>query len=126
MTYSQKKFVTAIKGSGGIVSAIARKVGCTWYTAKKYIDENPDVARAYADEIESNLDIGETVIINNMKRGDSGDSKWYLTKKGKHRGYDQVETVHLEQTFRPDLSKLSEEDLLTLKKIVKGIYGNDA
>ena len=43
--YTAKQFIEAIPGSGGIVSTIARRVGCNWYTAKKYIDNYPTVVK---------------------------------------------------------------------------------
>ena len=85
--YTAQDFIDASPGTGGIVSAIARKVGCNWHTAKKWIDTKPTVAQAYADECESVLDMAESTVLKNIKGGDSADSKWYLTKKGKHRGY---------------------------------------
>ena len=45
------------------------------------------MAQAYADECEVVLDLSEMTIFKSIKAGDSGDAKWYLTKKGKGRGY---------------------------------------
>ena len=90
--YTAQDFIDAIPGTGGIVSAIARKVGCEWNTARKWIDNYPTVKQAYDNECESVLDLAETTVLRNIKEGDSADAKWYLTKKGKHRGYsDRVE-----------------------------------
>lgn len=85
--YKAKDFIDAIPGTGGIISAIARKVGCTWDTAKKYIDEYPTIQAAYQNECESVLDMAESVIFNSIQNKDSRDAKWYLTRKGKVRGY---------------------------------------
>ena len=85
--YTAAQFITAIDKSGGIVTTIAARVGCHWHTAKKYIDTMPTVKQAYDDECERVLDRAESVLINSINEGDSADSKWYLTKKGKHRGY---------------------------------------
>lgn len=91
--YTASQFIDAIKNSGGIVSTIAARVGCDWYTAKRYIDGMPTVAQAYADECEAVLDLAESKIIMSIKDGDTHDAKWYLTKKGKHRGYGEVLTL---------------------------------
>jgi len=88
--YSTTQFIEAIKGSGGIVTTIAHRVGCTWHTAKKYIDTHPTVAKAYLDEQESILDMAEGVVFKNIRDGDTQDAKWYLSKKGKHRGYGEA------------------------------------
>ena len=90
--YSAQTFISAIPGTGGIVSAIARKVGCDWNTANRWINEAPTVRRAYDAECEAMLDLAESTVLKNIKDGDTADAKWYLTKKGKRRGYgDAVE-----------------------------------
>ena len=42
---------------------------------------------AYDAECESMLDLAESTLLKNIKDGDTADAKWYLTKKGKRRGY---------------------------------------
>ena len=92
--YTAQDFITAIPGTGGIVSAIARKVGCEWETARAWIDKYPTVKRAYDAECEAMLDLAESTVLKNIKDGDTQDAKWYLTKKGKRRGYgDSMEVT---------------------------------
>ena len=55
-SYTAQTFIDAIPGTGGIVSAIARKVGCEWNTARKYIDNYPTVKAAYDAECEAMLE----------------------------------------------------------------------
>lgn len=85
--YRAADFIDAIPGTGGIISTIARKVGCSWHTAKKYIVEYATVAQAYADECEGITDLAESTVIRAIKDGDVSAAKWYLTMKGKERGY---------------------------------------
>ena len=92
--YSAQDFITAIPGTGGIISAIARKVGCDWKTADSWVRDFPTVKRAYDAECEAMLDLAESTVLKNIKDGDTQDAKWYLTKKGKRRGYgDAVEVT---------------------------------
>lgn len=92
--YTAQHFIEAIPGTGGIVSAIARKVGCDWNTANKWINDAPTVKRAYDAECEAMLDLAESTVLKNIKDGDTADAKWYLTKKGKRRGYgDSMELL---------------------------------
>ena len=97
--YTANDFIAAIPGTGGIISAIARKVNCDWSTAKKWIDDYPTVKRAYDAECEAMLDLAESAVLRNIKlaaqgEGDTADAKWYLTKKGKRRNYgDAVEVT---------------------------------
>jgi len=111
--YKAQQFIDAMPRSGAIVSSIAKAVGCTWHTARKYIDNYPTVREAYEAERERILDIAENVIIGNImasnrkqaeavkdgpdgKPGepvvvDSADVRWYLSMKGRERGYVKSE-----------------------------------
>ena len=97
--YSAQDFIDAIPGTGGIISAIARKVGCDWKTADSWVRDFPTVKRAYDAECEAMLDLAESAVLRNTKlaaqgEGDTADAKWYLTKRGKRRGYgDAVEVT---------------------------------
>lgn len=85
--YKAQQFIDAIPGTGGIVTKIAARVGCSWHTARKYIDNYPTVLRAYTDECEELLDTAESVIIQKIDEDDEQMAKWYLTMKGADRGY---------------------------------------
>lgn len=85
--FKAKQFLEAIPKSAGIISTIAERVGCTWGTCKKYITENPVIAEAYAAECERVLDLAETMLIKSIQAGDLAAVKFYLTTKGKVRGY---------------------------------------
>lgn len=85
--YTAQTFIDAIPGSAGIVSSIALKVGCDWHTAKKYIDNYPTIKQAYDDECERVLDMAETELYKAIKSGDAQMIKYFLSTKGKRRGY---------------------------------------
>jgi len=87
--FKAQQFIDAIADSGGIVSTIAKRVGCSWHTARRYIDEYPTITRAYYNEVESVADMAEGVVHGAMKAGDVPTSKWYLSTKAKHRGFGQ-------------------------------------
>ena len=91
--YTAAQFITAIPKSGGIVSTIAKRIGCTWHTAKKYIDTMPTIKAAYDAECESVIDMAEGVLLKGIESGDTADAKWYLTRKGKHRGYAERQEI---------------------------------
>ncbi len=81
--YKATDFISAIPGTAGIIDTIAKKVGCDWHTAKKYIDEYPSIMQAYSDEVERVSDMAVAVVIKAIKDGDVPTAKWYLTKKRK-------------------------------------------
>jgi hypothetical protein len=94
--YKAEDFIRAIPGTGGIISAIARKVKCEWHTAKKYCTEYPTVKKVYDAENEGVLDLAEAKLIEAIRDGDMPAIKFYLTTKGKKRGY--IERQQMEHT----------------------------
>lgn len=85
--------IEAIKGTGGIISSVAKKMGCAWHTAKKYIDEHPTVKLAYDAECEGILDLAEVKLIGAINDNDLAAIKFYLMTKGKRRGYTERQEV---------------------------------
>ena len=76
--YTAGQFIQAIKGSGGVISAIADAVGCDWHTAKKYIDQYPTVQEAWQSERQRITDRARHNIIRAIGDGDLQMSKWWL------------------------------------------------
>lgn len=97
--YKAEDFIKVIPGSGAIKSVIAREVGCTRDTAHKWIKENAEVALAYENERQAVLDLAESAIQGGIhagiKSGNTQDAKWYLTKKGKDRGYGDHKDINV-------------------------------
>lgn len=81
--YTAKQFIEAIRGSGGIISAIADRVGCDWHTAQKYIATYPSVQAAYQDELEIMSDKAVSTVIKAIEEGDVAAAKWWLSCKRK-------------------------------------------
>jgi hypothetical protein len=76
--YTAKQFIAAIPKTGGVISDIAKKVGCSWHTAKKYIEEYSTVNEAYQAEKNRITDIARNNIIKAIERNDLQMSKWWL------------------------------------------------
>ena len=87
--FTAAQFIDAIPGTGGIITAIAKRVGCSWNTAHRYIDRHPSVRAAYDAECESVLDLAEAKTIEAIRDGDGTMIRYYLSTKGKDRGYVQ-------------------------------------
>jgi len=96
----------AIKKSSGIISTIAARLDCNWRTAERLIWKWPETATAYQDEQEIVLDIAETKVIESIYNGDMPTTKWYLAKKGRHRGYDD--------DHKPEGTEGAEGDLIRI------------
>lgn len=89
--FTAAQFIEAIPGTGGIISTIAKRVGCEWSTAKRYIFDYPTITQAYNDECEAVNDLAESVLITNIKNGDSADAKWWLARKRKEQFSETIE-----------------------------------
>lgn len=81
--YTAQQFIDAIPGTGGIVTEIAKRVGCAWNTAKKYIEEYATINIAWQNERNRINDLAKSNIIKAME-GDEDNppdiqtSKWWL------------------------------------------------
>lgn len=91
--FKAEQFIDGIKDSGGIISTIAKRVGCDWHTAKKYIDLYATVKRAYNDECERVLDLAESKVIELMNEKDGPMLRYYLSTKGKKRGFTEKQQI---------------------------------
>ena len=87
--YTAEQFIKAIPGTGGIITSIARKVGCEWNTAKVYIEKYPTVKQAYENECETMLDMAEAELYKAVKSGKDWAIKYTLATKGKNRGFTE-------------------------------------
>lgn len=91
--YKPEQVIKAIQQSGGVIASIAKELGCEWHTAKKYIEENPKIQQAYIDETETTLDLAEHGLHKLIQQGDFQAIKFYLSTKGKTRGYREARDV---------------------------------
>jgi len=98
--YTAQAFIDVIPDSAGIISTIAKRVGCAWHTAKKYCSEDTTpfvtVAQAYANECQRVLDMAESKCLEAVRSGDGPMIRYYLSTKGKERGYSERREHHLE------------------------------
>ena len=74
--YTAAQFIKAIPGTGGIISALADKVGCGWHTAKRYITDYVTVAEAWEAERNKITDKAKHNIVKAIHGGDLQMSKW--------------------------------------------------
>ena len=79
--FTARQFIDAIPGTGGIISTIAKKVGCEWHTAKKYIENYPTIKLAYENEKHRIDDAAVSNIYKAIADGDLGTSKWWASMK---------------------------------------------
>ena len=83
----------AIKGSAGLYTKISSKLGCSWHTAKKYVESFEETKELYDNESEAILDLAESKLIENISDNDNTAIIFYLKTKGKNRGYVERQEV---------------------------------
>ena len=115
--YYREQFEKAIPRSGGLYTVIAERVGCDWYTVKRWIEKDDILRLRLQAEVESTVDVAEAALLKKIKEGDVPSIKFYLTTKGKHRGY--VQTTRIEAKYdinKIDFDQLSNEQLVKLSQ----------
>lgn len=114
--FSQKTILEAIRGSGGIINTVAKKLDVEWHTAKKYIFKYKSTRQAYDNEREKILDLADQGLYHLVQKKDLGAIKWLQSTKGKERGYTpKVEVEENRKTevtiFQlPDNGRLQTDD----------------
>ena len=76
--YTAQQFISAIPGTGGIISALADSIGCEWHTAKKWVTDHATVKQAWQDERNKITDRAQHNIVKSILEGDVQLSKWWL------------------------------------------------
>lgn len=89
----KNEVMAAIEGCRGFVSTVAAKLHVDWHTAKKAIERWPETQQAIKDEEETTLDFVEGKAITKINEGDGAMIRFYLSTKGKKRGYTYEEKL---------------------------------
>lgn len=112
--FALDQVLTAIEGSGGVMSTVASRLNCHWTTADRYVHLWVSTREAFEAEQEEFLDDCENLLRENVRLAkkeqeetgkpvDAADAKWVLARKGKDRGYvertEQEQRGHVTITF---------------------------
>ena len=91
MAYNWKReqVQEAIKGSFGIMSTVAKKLGCNWDTAHRAVNRWAETRQAYQDEDNRSLDLSESKMLELINEKDGPMIRFHLATKGRGRGYVQ-------------------------------------
>lgn len=85
----QDAVLEAIRGSNGIVSRVAERLGRDWNTARKYIDRWEATKALFEAEAQRVTDVAESRLIKAIDDGEQWAVKFWLTTKGKGRGFTE-------------------------------------
>jgi len=89
----EKQLLKAIVDSRGFKSVIAERLGVTWNTVDKAINESEAAQIAIKAEEEKTLDFVEGKAIQRIKADDGAMIRFYLATKGKRRGFTYDDTT---------------------------------
>ncbi len=84
--FQKSEIKKAIEGSGGYISEIARRLGCDWHTADKYIKQF-ELTEILQIEDEKATDRAEVKLMEAIENGEIAAIIFRLKTKGKKRGY---------------------------------------
>ena len=93
---TKKEVLEAINGSLGIISTIAKRLGCESRTAKRLIDKWQETKDALIDEQELVLDLADTGLYDALIKKEQWAIKFILSTKGQSRGYVLTPTIKLD------------------------------
>ena len=93
--FTEQQILEAIKGSYGIISNIANKLGCEWHTAKRHIEAYPSCIEAIKAEEETGIDNAENKMYDLINSADPQMIRYFLSTKGKRRGYTEKQEIEM-------------------------------
>lgn len=107
---TKKGLEKAVKGTGGILQAIANNIGCSRVGLWMYLEKHPEQRKIVTDELEAMKDLAEGSLFSQVKDRQQWAVKYFLATKAKDRGYvERTEsvvdsTVHSRKVFVIDPS----------------------
>ena len=102
----KKEMVETLKKCLGVVTSAVDKVGISRSTHYEWLKDDPEYKKAVDEIAERAIDFVETKMFEQVNNGDSGLIKYYLSTKGKQRGY-------VERTEQAQVTKDGEDVDLT-------------
>lgn len=111
---TKQEVIKAITGSLGIISTIAKRLGCESRTAKRLIDKWQETKDALIDEQELVLDLADTGLYDALIKKEQWAIKFILSTKGLSRGYVLTPTIKLDngEPLNIQFAQASAESLL--------------
>jgi len=107
LLFTLDQMVTATKGSGGFVTEIARRLGCSRSTIYRYKANYTEVAEAIFEEKEHLLDTAESALLKQIGTGNITAIIFYLKTQGYGRAYGDRSKLDVSGNF---ITKEKRED----------------
>lgn len=107
---TKEALLNAIKGSFGIVSVIARKIGCERNTVYEWLHKkDPEIEKAFKEEREAIIDLSESKLVQKVNDGSESMIALVLKTLGKDRGYIEGKPKSLDEDKYKKLKELFDD-----------------
>jgi len=84
---TKQKIMEAIPKTHGVKKYLAEKLGVDRRTVYRYFEKYPDLEQETQEYLDSITDQAEHHLIEAVKAGNSWAVRYWLSTRGKHRGY---------------------------------------
>ena len=85
----KQNFLTALEKSAGIITPACKAVGISRESIRKWRLQDEKFNAAIEEMNEMALDFAETALMKNIQAGDTRAITFYLSTKGRSRGYSE-------------------------------------
>lgn len=85
----KESFLKALRKSGGIITPACEAVGISRMTVWNWRKADHEFNAAIEEMNEMTLDIAESALLKNVQAGDTNAIKFFLSTKGRSRGYGE-------------------------------------
>jgi hypothetical protein len=120
--FTCKQMIDALENTKGMVYLASQELGCSYKTVYNYIKAFPSVKVAYDTFNKRMGDIAEQKLFGLIEEGDIRAINFYLSTKGKDRGYTKHETLDITSQGQALGTPLADAFKLALEKA----YGSDS
>jgi hypothetical protein len=93
LNISEEKAIKSVSGSRGLITSIAKKLGCSRPTVYSLMERYPAFKQAVADEREVQTDHVESKLFEQIDQGNITAIIFYLKTQAKNRGYIERQEV---------------------------------
>ena len=97
--YTEEQVINATRNSGGFVTEIAKRLGCSRATVYAYKKRYPKIAEAIFEEKEGLLDAAEGQLLKQIKNGNITAIIFYLKTQGYKRAYGDRTKLDIDGKF---------------------------
>jgi len=120
MSFTVAEMQEAIAGSGGFVTEVARRLGCSRSTVYRYKKSYREISEAIFEEKEHLLDTAESALLKQIGKGNITAIIFYLKTQGYGRAYGDRSKLDIDGNFITKEARKDDEkkDAEYVKKVM--------